>query len=76
MSPLVKLLWFREHAPDVWRRAAHWVGIKDYVLFRLTGVLAVDESTASATGLPAAGRRGTQGVRRRGHGVPRCDLRR
>ena len=31
--------------------AAHWVGIKDYVLFRLTGVLAVDESTASATGL-------------------------
>ncbi|MFL6272677.1 MAG: gluconokinase [Actinomycetes bacterium] len=51
MSPLVKLLWFREHAPDVWRRAAHWVGIKDYVLFRLTGVLAVDESTASATGL-------------------------
>jgi gluconokinase len=51
MSPLVKLLWFREQAPDVWQRAAHWVGIKDYVLFRLTGMLAVDESTASATGL-------------------------
>jgi gluconokinase len=51
MSPLVKLLWFREQAPDVWQRAAHWVGIKDYVLFRLTGLLAVDESTASATGL-------------------------
>jgi gluconokinase len=51
MSPLVKLLWFRKHAPDVWRRAAQWLGIKDYVLFRLTGVLAVDESTASATGL-------------------------
>jgi gluconokinase len=51
MSPLVKLLWFREQAPDVWQRAAHWVGIKDYVLFRLTGLLAVDESTAAATGL-------------------------
>jgi gluconokinase len=51
MSPLVKLLWFREHAPYVWRRAAHWIGIKEYVLFRLTGLLAVDESTASATGL-------------------------
>jgi gluconokinase len=38
MSPLVKLLWFREQAPDVWQRAAHWVGIKDYVLFRLTGL--------------------------------------
>ena len=36
MSPLVKLLWFREQAPDVWQRAAYWVGIKDYLLFRLT----------------------------------------
>ena len=51
MSPLVKLLWFREEQPDVWRRAVHWVGIKDYVLLRLTGMLAVDESIASATGL-------------------------
>ena len=37
--------------PEIWRRAAHWVGIKDYLLHRLTGVLAVDESVASATGL-------------------------
>ena len=51
MSPLVKLLWLREEQPEVWSRAAHWVGIKDYVLFRLTGLLAVDESIASATGL-------------------------
>jgi gluconokinase len=51
MSPLVKLLWFRERQPEVWHRAAHWVGIKEYVLFRLAGLLAVDESIASATGL-------------------------
>ena len=51
MSPLVKLLWFREEEPEVCRRAAHWVGIKEDVLLRLTGVLAVDESIASATGL-------------------------
>jgi gluconokinase len=51
MSPLVKLLWFREQLPEVWHRAAHWVGIKEYVLFRLAGLLAVDESIASATGL-------------------------
>jgi sugar (pentulose or hexulose) kinase len=49
--PLVKLLWFREQQPDVWQRAAHWVGIKEYVLYRLAGLLAVDESIASATGL-------------------------
>ena len=24
MSPLVKLLWFREEQPHVWQRAAHW----------------------------------------------------
>jgi gluconokinase len=51
MSPLVKLLWFRENEPDIWRRAAHWIGIKEYLLYRLTGLLAVDESIASATGL-------------------------
>lgn len=51
MSPLVKLLWFREEQPETWRHAAHWVGIKEYLLFRLTGLLAVDESVASATGL-------------------------
>jgi gluconokinase len=51
MSPLVKLLWFREEQPETWRRSAHWVGIKEYLLFRLTGLLAVDESVASATGL-------------------------
>jgi gluconokinase len=51
MSPLVKLLWYREERPETWRQAAHWVGIKEYVLSRLTGVLAVDESVASATGL-------------------------
>ena len=51
MSPLTKLLWFREEEPDIFRRAAHWIGIKEYVLLRLAGVLTVDESTASATGL-------------------------
>jgi gluconokinase len=50
MSPLVKLLWFRETQPDIWH-AAHWLGIKEYVLVRLAGLLAVDESIASATGL-------------------------
>jgi gluconokinase len=51
MSPLVKLLWFREERPELWPRVAHWVGVKEYVLLRLAGLLAVDESIASATGL-------------------------
>ncbi len=51
MSPLAKLLWLRHARPDVWRRARRFVGIKEYVLHRLTGAWCVDQSIASATGL-------------------------
>jgi gluconokinase len=51
MSPLVKLAWFAEHEPELHRSARHWVGVKDYVLFRLTGRLATEHSCASGTGL-------------------------
>jgi gluconokinase len=53
MSPLVKLAWFAEHDPDLARRAAHWLGVKDYVVHRLTGRLITDHSCASGTGLLA-----------------------
>lgn len=49
MSPLVKLAWFAEHIPEL--RARHWVGVKDYVLYRLTGRLVTEHSCASGTGL-------------------------
>jgi gluconokinase len=51
MSPLPKLVWFREHDPEVFAAASAWVGIKDLVLLRLCGERAVDHSVASATGL-------------------------
>ncbi len=51
MSPLVKLAWFAEHEPGLCRRAAYWVGVKDYVLHHLTGHLVTDHSCASGTGL-------------------------
>lgn len=51
MSPLVKLAWFAEHDPELHRAARHWVGVKDYVLYRLTGRLATEHSCASGTGL-------------------------
>src|SRR5690606_25483597 len=51
MSPLVKLLWFREEAPDVWNRARQFVGIKEYVLLRLFGEAVTEYSMASGTGL-------------------------
>lgn len=51
MSPLCKLVWFREEQPDVAAAVHHWVGIKDYVLSQLVGVLVTDHSLASGTGL-------------------------
>lgn len=51
MSPLAKLVWFREQEPDLCERVSHWAGIKEYVLWRLCGVLVTDHSVASGTGL-------------------------
>ncbi|MFI7425455.1 gluconokinase [Micromonospora sp. NPDC049836] len=51
MAPLPKLVWFAEQEPKLHERVAYWVGIKDYVLLRLTGTLVTDHSVASATGL-------------------------
>ncbi|WP_320064977.1 gluconokinase [Micromonospora sp. RTGN7] len=51
MAPLPKLVWFAEQEPKLFERVAHWVGIKDYVLLRLTEALVTDHSVASASGL-------------------------
>ena len=51
MAPLPKLVWFREEEPELAARVRHWVGIKDYVLWKLLGVLVTDNSMASGTGL-------------------------
>ncbi len=46
---LTKLLWVREHEPEVWARLAHVLCPKDYVRFRLTGTYAMDVQEASGT---------------------------
>ncbi|HTT12076.1 MAG TPA: gluconokinase [Burkholderiaceae bacterium] len=51
MSPLAKLVWLRETAPQVFAAAARFIGIKEYVFQRFFGRYVVDHSIASATGL-------------------------
>ncbi len=51
MSPMVKLRWFAEKDGALAARVRHWAGIKELVLLRLTGELAVDFGVASTTGL-------------------------
>ncbi|WP_458116727.1 gluconokinase [Arthrobacter sp. D2-10] len=51
MSPLPKLVWFREQEPKLCESIGFWVGIKEFVLSKICGALVVDYSVASATGL-------------------------
>ena len=44
---LTKLLWVREHEPEIWKRFRRVLLPKDYVRFRLTGELAIDMADAS-----------------------------
>ena len=51
MSPFCKLLWLKENQKQLFVRAYKFIGIKEYVFFKLFGVYAIDVSVASATGL-------------------------
>jgi len=51
MSPLCKLIWLREHEPDLFNQATKFISIKELVFYRLFGKYLIDFSIASATGL-------------------------
>ncbi|WP_299823960.1 gluconokinase [uncultured Pontibacter sp.] len=51
MSPLPKICWLREVQPQLFNQTAKFIGIKEYVFYRLFGEYKVDYSIASATGL-------------------------
>ena len=44
-----KLVWVRDHEPDVWRRVAHLLLPKDFVRLRLTGEHALDKADGAGT---------------------------
>ena len=54
---LPKVLWLRRHEPDAFARLATVMLPKDYIRYRLTGVIATEPSDASATLMYDTGRR-------------------
>jgi len=44
-----KLVWIRDHEPEVWGRIAHVLLPKDYVRLRLTGEYAIDKADGAGT---------------------------
>ena len=51
-----KIMWYRDNEPDIYRDAFKIIGTKDYINFRLTGVISTDHSYASGSGVYDLGR--------------------
>ncbi|AFK03030.1 Carbohydrate kinase, FGGY [Emticicia oligotrophica DSM 17448] len=50
-SFLCKILWLKEHEPSIFKQTHQFIGIKEYVWFKLFGHYEIDYSLASATGM-------------------------
>jgi xylulokinase len=48
---IFKLMWFRDHEPEMFGRIHKVLGTKDYINYRLTGAMATDHSYASGSGV-------------------------
>ena len=46
-----KVLWYRDHQPELFRKIDKIVGTKDYLNYRLTGIIRTDYSYASGCGV-------------------------
>ena len=46
-----KILWYQKHMPEIYKQAATFIGTKDYLNYRLTGVLCSDHSYATGSGV-------------------------
>jgi gluconokinase len=51
MSPFCKLLWIKENQPAIFEKAFKFIGIKEFIFYKLFGTYAIDASMAAATGL-------------------------
>lgn len=51
MSPLCKIRWFRENRKELFEKAAKFIGIKEFLWYRMFNVYEIDISVGSATGM-------------------------
>ena len=48
---IFKILWYRDHEPEIYKNIYKVIGTKDYINFKLTGQIATDFSYASGSGV-------------------------
>ncbi|MCF6514813.1 gluconokinase [Lactobacillus sp. S2-2] len=51
MTPLSKIIWLKNEKSELYKETKYFIGIKEYIINKLFGVLKVDYSIANATGL-------------------------
>lgn len=51
MAPLAKICWLKNDHPEIFKKTDKFIGIKEYVFYKLFGDYVTDYSIASATGL-------------------------
>jgi len=50
-DPVTKMLWFRDSRPEIWRRCAKFLDVKDWLVHRCTGRFATTADAAQLTWL-------------------------
>jgi xylulokinase len=48
---IFKVMWYRSHEPEIWKKVYKILGTKDYLNYKLTGRFMTDFSYASGTGI-------------------------
>lgn len=51
MALIYKLMWLKDEMPELFKQAKKWIGIKEYLIFRLTGKMITDTTMAAGTGM-------------------------
>lgn len=51
MAPIYKLMWLKQSNPNLFHQVQKWIGIKEYIIFRLTGKIMIDTTMAAGTGM-------------------------
>lgn len=51
MAPVYKLLWLKKEYPQLFSKVKYWLGIKEYIIYRLTGKLVEDITMAAGKGM-------------------------
>ncbi|HIU32847.1 MAG TPA: FGGY-family carbohydrate kinase [Candidatus Caccousia avistercoris] len=51
IDTLYRILWFREHKPELYGQTWKWLQIEDYINYKLSGCVVTDYSMASCTSL-------------------------